>query len=103
MRELEQLEYSVGANLVTVKLLGLCMNENKMPKKLLEDLLRCDVPREYIYWELEKMLRYCQIKNKEKIWVEMYLNLKKESFNGNWRMGRRIIDDMIEAKSNSVV
>lgn len=100
VRELEQLEYSVGANLLTMKLLKMCMDENSMPGEFLDDLLKCDVPREYIYWELEKMLRYCGVKNKEKLWVEMYLRLKEEEFRGDWLIRKGILDDMIEAKSN---
>ena len=102
MRELEQLEYSVGANLLTMKLLRMCMNENEMPGELLEDLLRCDVPREIVYWELEKVLRYCTVKNKEKIWVEMYLKLEKDDFDRSWKIKEGIINDMIEAKSKAV-
>lgn len=102
MRELEQIEYSVGANLLAMKLLRMCMNENEMPGELLEDLLKCDVPRKIIYWELEKMLRYCTVKNKEKIWVEMYLKLEKDDFDRSWKIKEGIINDMIEAKSKAV-
>ena len=47
------------------------------------------------------MLRYCVVRNKEKLWVEMYLRLEKENFDKSSQIKKRIIDDMIEAKSNA--
>lgn len=101
MKELEQIEYSVGANLLTMKLLGMCMSDNTAPKEVIEDILSCAVERRIIYLELEIMLRYCVVRNKEKLWVEMYLRLEKENFDKSSQIKKRIIDDMIEAKSNT--
>ena len=101
VKELEQIEYSVGANLLTMKLLRMCMSDNTAPKEVLEDILSCAVERRIIYLELEIMLRYCVVRNKEKLWVEMYLRLEKENFDKSSQIKNRIIDDMIEAKSNA--
>lgn len=101
VNELESIEYSISANILTVKLLRMCISENEMSRNILEDLLKCTVPRPIIYLELEKMLRYCIIKNREKLWVEMCLRLEKENFEGSLQIRNRIIDDMMEAKCNA--
>ncbi len=101
MRELEQLEYSVGANLLTVKLLKMCMSNDNAPDQLFGELFQCDISREVVYLELETMLRYCMVQNKEKLWVEMYLRLEDEEFEESGAIRKRILNDMIEAKCNA--
>lgn len=103
MQELEQIAYSVGANLLTMRLLKMCMDKNDRPDKILDDFLACDVPRNIVYREIETILRYCPVHNKEKLWVETYLRLKKEDFEESGQICQRIMDDMMETKCNAAV
>lgn len=103
MQELGQITYCVGANLLTMKLLKMCMDKNEKPGEVLDGFLSCDVPRNIVYREIEIMLRYCPVTNKEKLWVETYLRLKKEDFEESGQICQRIMDDMMEMKCNAAV
>lgn len=102
MQELEQIAYSVGANLLTMRLLKMCMDKNDSPDKILDGFLACDVPRNIVYREIEIMLRYCPVENKEKLWVETYLRLEKEDFEECGQIRQGVMDDMMEAKCSAV-
>ena len=52
---------------------------------------------------LERVLHYCKVENKENLWVEVYLRLEEENFEGSHQIRNRILDDMMELKSNAVV
>lgn len=96
--ELERIEYSEAANLLSWKLLQMCMDGNERPEKQIDEFLSCGVPRYYVYRELETMLRYCRVRNKEKFRVETCLRLEKENFAQRGQIRRRILQDMMEAK-----
>lgn len=97
-RELEKIEFTVGANLLAMKLLWMCMDENETPGRQIDEFLSYGVPRYYVYRELETMLRYCRVKNKEKFQVEMYLRLEKEDFAQSGEIRKRMLRDMMEDK-----
>jgi len=101
MKELEQIAYSSGISLLAMKILKMCMSENERPGDILDDLFRCAVSRKLIYLELERMLRYCSVRNKEKFWVEMYLRLEDEDFEEKCQIRKRILNDMMEDKCNA--
>ena len=81
----------------------MCIDKNEKPAQVLDGFLACDVPRNIVYREIEIMLRYCPVENKEKLWVETYLRLEKERFWKSWEICQRIMDDMIEMKCNAAV
>lgn len=101
IQELEQITYCVGANLLTMRLLKMCMDKNERPGKVLDSFLECDVLRNIVYKEIEIILRYCPVQNKEKLWVETYLRLEKEDFEESGQICQRIMDDMMEMKCNA--
>ena len=102
MRKLEQMEYVIGANILSMKLLQMCMTENDEPHKLIEEILSVNIPHKAIFMELENMLRYCRVENKEKIWVVVYQKLESEDFEGCQQIRNRIMKDMMEARCNAV-
>lgn len=102
MRNLEQMEYTVGANLLAVKLLGMCMYENEKPGEVLEDILSCSVLRKTMYEELENMLYYCKIENRERLLTGLYLKLEEEDFGEKQEMGDRILNFMMEQKCSGM-
>lgn len=48
------------------------------------------------------MFRYCEVENKEKLWVKVYLRLENEDFQGCKQIRNRMMNDMIEEKCNMV-
>ncbi len=103
MRELEKLEYLVSSNVLTIKLLQLCISGYSTPRDFFDHILKIDLPHKVIYMELENMLRHCEMKNKESLWVEMYLRLEKEEFEEKGKIRARIFEDMMEAKCELTV
>ena len=79
----------------------MCMDKNERPGKVLDSFLECDVLRNIVYKEIEIILRYCPVQNKEKLWVETYLRLEKEDFEESGQICQRIMDDMMEMKCNA--
>lgn len=102
MKKLDQIECVINTNILSIKLLQMCMVKNDDPHKLIEEILTINMPHKAIFMELENMLRYCRIDNKEKIWVVVYQRLVEEDFEGCQKIRDRIINDMIEAKCNAV-
>ena len=102
-RELEKLEYLVSSNVLTIKLLQLCISGYSTPRDFFDHILKIDLPHKVIYMELENMLRHCEMKNKESLWVEMYLRLEKEEFEEKGKIRARIFEDMMEAKCELTV
>lgn len=102
MKKLNQIECVIGANILSVKLLRMCMTENDDPYKLIEEMLAVNMPHKAIFMELENMLRYCRVENKEKIWVVVYQKLGNEDFEGCQQIRNRIMNDMIEARCSAV-
>ncbi len=98
MRELERLEYLVPSNALSISLLQICMSDNRMAKECLDHILKIDLPHKVIFMEIENMLRHCEVKNKEPLWVEMYLRLEKEEFEESGKIRARILEDMMETK-----
>ena len=96
------MEYVIGANILSMKLLQMCMTENDEPHKLIEEILSVNIPHKAIFMELENMLRYCRVENKEKIWVVVYQKLESEDFEGCQQIRNRIMKDMMEARCNAV-
>lgn len=102
IKKLGRIEYATGANILSVKLLQMCMAENADPYKLIEEVLAVNMPHKAIFMELENVLRYCRVENKEKIWVVVYQKLESENFEGCRQIKNRIMNDMMEARCNAV-
>ncbi len=101
-KKLGRIECVIGANILSVKLLQMCMAENADPNKLIEEILAVNMPHKAIFMELENVLRYCRVENKEKIWVAVYQNLESEDFEGCRQIKNRIMNDMMETRCNAV-
>ncbi len=101
-KKLGRIECVIGANMLCMKLLKMCMDENADPYKLIEEILAVNMPHKAIFMELENVLRYCRVDNKEKIWVAVYQKLESEGFEGCRQIRNRIMNDMMEAKCNAV-
>ena len=102
MKKLEQIECTLDANILSRKLIQMCMAENDDPHKLIEEILSVNMPHKAIFMELENMLRYCRVENKERIWVVVYQKLEREDFEGCQQIRNRIMKDMMEARCNAV-
>lgn len=102
MKKLNEIEYSVGANMLAVKLLQMCLGQNENPGEIIEEMFSVNVPSKAIYMELANMFRYCEVENKEKLWVKVYLRLENEDFQGCKQIRNRMMNDMIEEKCNMV-
>lgn len=102
MRNLEQMEYTVEANLLAVKLLRMCVYENENPEEVLEDILSCSVLRKTMYEELENMLYYCDIENREGLLTGLYWKLEGEDFEEKQEMGDRILNFILEQKCSGM-
>ena len=102
MRKLDQIECVIDSNILSMKLLRMCMAENDAPYKLIEEILAVNMPHKAIFMELENMLRYCRVENKEKIWVVVYQKLENENFEGCQQIRNRIMNDMMEARCSAV-
>ena len=102
MKKLEQIEWIRDVNILTIKLLKMCMAKNDEPYKVIEEILAVNMPRKAIFMELENMLRCCRVDNKEKIWVVVCQKLENEDFEGCQEIRERIMDDMMEARCNAV-
>ncbi len=100
---LKKIEYARGANLLAVKLLNLCMNDNSQPGKVIQDILACNVSHKIIFLELKSMLFGCQVKNKEKLYVEMYFRLVEEEFDDRKELQIRVVEHMMKEKSKVTV
>lgn len=100
IKELGQLEYRIETNSLSVKLLRMCIDENAVPCDVINNILHCDIPRKVLFSELQNMLHYCKMENKERLQVEMYLRLENENFDGIQRIRQSVINDMIETKCN---
>lgn len=103
MEELKRIKYRKGTNILAVKLLELCMDENEHPAEIMENLLDIDVSRIVIYKELRNMLYFCRMENKERLRVELCLRLEDEEFEGRKTIQRLVIEDMLEAKRKVAV
>lgn len=102
IKKLGRIECVIGANILSMKLLQMCMAENADPNKLIEEMLAVNMPHKAIFMELENVLRYCRVDNKEKIWVVVYQKLESEDFEGCRKIRNRIMNDMMEARCNAV-
>lgn len=102
MKKLGRIEWAFDANILSVKLLQMCMADNDEPYKLIEEMMAVNMPHKAIFMELENMLRYCRVENKEKIWVAVYQKLENEDFEGCQQIKNRIMNDMMEARCNAV-
>lgn len=102
IKKLGRIECVIGANILSVKLLQMCMAENADPNKLIEEILAVNMPHKAIFMELENVLRYCRVDNKEKIWVVVYQKLESEDFEGCRQIRNRIMNDMMETRCNAV-
>ncbi len=102
MKKLEQIEWTRDVNILTMKLLKMCVVKNDDPHKVIEEILEVNMPRKAIFMELENMLRCCVVDNKEKIWVVVYQKLENEDFEDCQKIREGIMDDMMEARCNAV-
>ena len=102
MKILDQIECTVDANMLSMKLLRMCMTENEDAYQLIEEMLAVNMPHKAIFMELENMLRYCKVENKEKIWVAAHQKLENEEFEGCQQIRNRIMNDMMEARCSAV-
>ena len=100
---LKKIEYARSVNLLVVKLLNLCMDDNGQPGKVIQDILACNVSHKIIFLELESILYWCQVKNKEKLYVEMYLRLEEEKFDGRENLQKMVMAHMMKEKSKVTV
>lgn len=100
---LKKIEYARGANLLAVKFLNLCMDDNSQPGKVIQDILTCNVSHKIIFLELESILFGCQVKNKEKLYLEMYLRLEEEEFDDRKELQKRVMEHMMKEKSKITV
>lgn len=101
--QIEKIFYRHSANKLTVKLLKLCMEENSNPKDLLDEVFSCNLSPEIIYLELEIFLRYCNMANKEALYVMVYMRLQDENFNEKSVIQGRLLHDMYEMRCNNNV
>lgn len=79
------------------------MNDNSQPGKVIQDILACNVSRKIIFLELKSMLFGCQVKNKEKLYVEMYFRLEEEEFDDRKELQIRVVEHMMKEKSKITV
>lgn len=100
MIQLERITYTHPANILAVKLLKLCMEENINPRDSLDEVFSCDISREVICLELEIFLRFCDVANKEALEVMLYLRLQNESFNGKSEIQKRLANHLYEIRCN---
>ncbi len=101
LKQLCQTDCRSESNRLTVKLLRMCLEENREPGRVVEEILQTGVPRAVIFTELENMLHFCEAENKEKLWVRTYLELMDETFAGSGELRGRILGDMAELRSAS--
>jgi hypothetical protein len=100
---LKKIEYARSANLMAIKLLNLCMDDNSQPGKVIQDILACNVSHKIIFLQLESILFRCQVKNKEKLYVEMYFRLEEEEFDGRENLQKMVMARMMWEKSKITV
>ena len=100
---LKKIEYARSANLMAIKLLNLCMDDNSQPGKVIQDILACNVSHKIIFLQLESILFRFQVKNKEKLYVEMYFRLEEEEFDGRENLQKMVMARMMWEKSKITV
>lgn len=61
MKKLNQIECVINTNILSIKLLQMCMLKNDDPHKLIKEILAINMPHKAIFMESENMLRYCRI------------------------------------------
>lgn len=103
MKELRKIEYSVAANIFSIKLLQMCIEKNEKPKEIVEDILKCKLQHRIIFWGLERVLHHCKVENKENLLVEVYFKLIDENFEGSHQIRNKVLEDMMEVKCNAIV
>ena len=79
------------------------MDDNSQPGKVIQDILACNVSHKIIFLQLESILFRCQVKNKEKLYVEMYFRLEEEEFDGRENLQKMVMARMMWEKSKITV
>ena len=79
-------------------MIKICVLQNKDSEMLLDNLFKLEIPRNYFYVVLERILNYCMSDNKEILFVKVYLKLIEESFDEIEEIKRMYLTDMLEMK-----
>lgn len=98
LQQLEQKKYCEDINVFAIQLIKICVLQNKDSEMLLDNLFKLEIPRNYFYVVLERILNYCMSDNKEILFVKVYLKLIEESFDEIEEIKRMYLTDMLEMK-----
>lgn len=98
---LENITYQNDYNQCAVYLLKLCSEQNANQEELLSALMQLKVDKKMLYSVIANLLCKCDIPHKDKVWVQTYFYLAKEDFAGCKEIRRKMLDEMLEMKSNS--
>lgn len=98
LTELEQAQFHTETARLAVRLLQICTGSNEQPEAILDDILKSSLPDELIFIELQNMLHFCKVENKENLLVSMYLRLENKTFEDAPYLRLEILNDLIENK-----